>query len=289
MSEAVLEALDSDASEAWPDAPGEGAADAAYEAYPAEAPFGEASSDDARRRRQRQIVAARQAQRRPSPAPARAARTTVAAAPGQGQAMAAIRDLNADTSAAVRALRRELEKARRKGDMASYSATLSVIASQALDTFEGNLDDHPLVRALVRTAPLGLLYGQGPQQGAAKFFGNPIVVGVAGVAVLLISGKLVSGAEGVQAVQISGPTTVGFGAATTNPTTIQLKAVAVNGKGQEMNVPLTWSSDDPTVATVDNNGNVTAASGAANGQSTWISAATSGGVSNRLLVTVTTA
>jgi hypothetical protein len=297
MSEATFDAVDSEAvesSDAFGDALegealGDAYSDASGEAYGdayGDAAWGEASD----RRRRRQLLTARQAsaqqaawqarQRRQLAAPAAPPRP--AAGPSQAQAMAAVRNLNADTSAAVRALRRELEKAKRKGDMASYSAVLSVLASQALDTFEGNLEDHPLVRALTRAAPLGLLYGQGPQRGATKIFGNPIFIGGAGAAAILLAGKLVTDTKEVSTVVVNGPGSVAIG------TPVQLSAVARDHKGNQVAVSeWTWTSDTPSVASVSSSGLVTGIT--VGSGPVWIAATSPNGVSNGLPVTVTPA
>ena len=299
MSEGTFDALESEAMEAVEsddafsdalegDALGDAAGDAYSDAFPGDAAWGEASAD---RRRRRQMLTARQtsaqqaawqARQRRQLAPPTAPPSRPAAGPSQAQAMAAVRNLNADTSAAVRALRRELEKAKRKGDMASYSAVLSVLASQALDTFEGNLEDHPLIRALTRAAPLGLLYGQGPQRGAAKVIGNPIFIGSAGAAAILIAGKLVSDTKAVSTVDVNGAGSVAIGAP------VQLSAVARDHKGNQVSVSdWTWMSDSPSVASVSNTGLVTGI--AVSIKPVWISATSPNGIANGLSVTVTPA
>jgi hypothetical protein len=263
------------------------------EAYPTEAGWAESSGDDARRRRQRRImVARRQAQpsrpsaRPPAPAPPRtitAGPEASQAARAASQAVRAVSDdvlaLDHETKAALRSLHRELEKAKRHGNEAAYAATAGAILNQGLDTFEGNLANHPLVRAAARLAPIGLLYSFGPDSGAGKIFGNPIFITTAGIGLILLSGQLVSASEGTNSVVVSGPNIISIA---NNPTS--LAATALGQKGNEIaNANYVWSTDDQTYATVDSSGNVT---GLVPGQSTWVTA-TSGGVTGRLWVTIT--
>jgi hypothetical protein len=273
------------------------------EAYPAEAGWAE-SSGDARRRRQRQIMLARrQAQlsrppaQPPAPAPPRpvtAGPSASQAARAASQAVRAVRDdvlaLDLDTKAALRSLRHELKKAKQHGNEAAYAATGAIILNQGLDTFGTKLIPHPFVRALMRAAPLGLLYSYGPERGAARFFGNPIFVGVAGTAAILISEKLATGSwesppaekasdqvPDLAGVSLAGPSAISKAAGPT-----QLKATAVDQQGNKVaNSNYVWRTDNPVVASVDPDGNVT---GHAKGRA-WITA-TSDGVTGRLRVKI---
>lgn len=242
MSEAVMEAMDAELFESELAYAPEGPEGPESEAFPTEGPWPEADRDDARRRRQRQILMARQAQPRRLPAaqpptPAAPVRRTVVV-PSQQQAMAAIRTLDADTSLALRSLRRELEKAKRNGDLALYSAMISAIGNQALDTYEDGLKHHDIVRASLRALPLALLWPQGRRSGASAVLLHPAFIGAAGIAGVLISGKLVNASHGVVGIQILGPTTVAQGA------TVTLTAYAVDARGNTVtDTTLTWVAD----------------------------------------------
>jgi hypothetical protein len=277
MSEATIDAvLDSEAY-----GPGEGEASFAGDAWgdisPGEA-WGDAAGDDARRRRQRQIMVARQTQARQAP-PARAA---VAAAPSARQTMAVVRSLDAETSMALRSLRRELEKAKRDGNLALFSATLSPIAGQGLDTFTNGLGNHDFARALIRFAPLAPLALTGDRRGAGAVLLNPAFLGAVGIAAIFISGKLFNEHQGVNSVIVSGPATVSL----SGGSSVALNVIAVDRTGKEATINSTaWQSDDNTIATVDSNGNVSAASGASVTQATWITA-TCNGVTGRQWMTI---
>src|SRR5690242_11601409 len=127
MSEATIEALESEAyegegeaygeagyeGEAYGEAGYEGEAygEAGYEGY------GESAKSDARRRRarQRQILAARRAQQRRLPAPPPRRPVVTAPSPSQRPAMTAIRSQDLDLKMELDSLRRQLAKARRNG------------------------------------------------------------------------------------------------------------------------------------------------------------------------------
>ena len=289
MSEATIEAFESEAYESTGEAlyEGEGAGEAAYEgegsgeaAYEG---FGEDARSDARRRaRQRQIMAARQRQRQgqlrrpPTPPPRRAAVTV----PSQRQAMTAIRSSDLDVRAELDSMRRALAKARRNGDMAMYSAVLSALASQGIDTFGTRLEKHDIVKAFFRTAPLALLWPQKPRRGIEGVLLHPAFVGAAGIAAIFISGKVVNASHGVDSISVISPVSVKAGK------TVNLSAVAVDRKGNDVpGITITWSPQSGNIATVDNNGVCTGGTDGA-GQQTIITAA-GGGATGRIQVNVT--
>lgn len=287
MSETTIEALESEAYEgegygeaayegaAYGEASyeGEGYGEAGYEAY------GEDARSDARRRRarQQQIVAARQRQARlrrlPAPPPRRPAVTV----PSQPHAMTAVRSLDLDTKAELDSIRRQLAKARRNGNMAMYSAVLSTLASQGIDTFGDKLQKHDVVKAFVRTAPLALLWPQQSKKGIEGVLLHPAFVGAAGVAAIFISGKLVNAPHDVDSISVDGPSEI----STKSPG--QLTAVASDRKGNQIAVDFVWSSASDSIATVDKNGLVT---GHTAGKGTFIEAR-GGGAAGRKFVNIT--
>ena len=206
MSEATIEALESEAYEGIGEAAyeGEGAGEAAYEgegtgeaAYEG---FGEDARSDARRRDPAaadhgRAAAAAAAATAPSGGATEASSRHSSAS--QGQAMTAIRSSDLDMRAELDSLRRQLAKARRNGDMAMYSAVLSALASQGIDTFGTSLEKHDVVKAFFRTAPPALLWPEKPRRGIEGILLHPAFVGAAGVAAIVISGKFINSSRGV--------------------------------------------------------------------------------------------
>ena len=287
MSEATIEGLESEAYEGEAEAYGEaGYGGEAYgeAGYGGEA-YGESARSDARRRRawqqrQRQILAARRAGQRRLPAPPPRRPAITAPSPGQRPAMTAIRSVDLDTRMELDALRRQLAKARRNGNMAMYSAVLSALASQGIDTFGDRLEKHDVVKAALRAAPLGLLWPQSDKKGIEGVLLHPAFIGAAGIAAIVISGKVVNASHGVDSINVISPVRVPAGGSVT------LSAVAVDRKGNTVpNISITWTSLTPDVATVDSNGSCTGATDG-KGKQAAITAA-GGGATGRIVVNVT--
>jgi len=261
MSEAITEAFESDAYEAAGEAEYEGEAFEAAE-YAGEADFaGEAGSEgfsedarsDARRRRerQRQIMLARRRQaqprRRPSPPPRRPA------APGPRQAIAAIRsdvrDLNLDTKLDLDAVRRALDEANRRGDKAMYSALLSILANQALATYEPNLNNHQVVSAAIRWAPSLLLSSSKKRPGIEGFVLSPPVLAGAVVAGILISGHFINAPQGVRNIIVTVPSPLAVNSKFTG-TPVDNNGAPVTG------ATVTWSSQNSSIIGVNSDGTI---------------------------------
>jgi len=238
MSEATIEALESEAyegeGEAYGEAGYEGEAfgEAGYEAY------GEDARSDARRRRarQQQIIAARQRQARlrrpPAPPPRRPAVTV----PGQRRDMTAIRSADLDMKAELDALRRQLNKAKRSGNMAMYSSVAGAVVSQGIDTYGDSLAKHEVVKALLRTAPLALLWPQSGRRGIEAVLLHPAFLGAAGVTAIFVSGKLMTSSRGVHDIQLKVPDTLQKKGT--------LRAVAVDRNGKDLVNKVTWDTPD---------------------------------------------
>jgi hypothetical protein len=293
MSEATIEALESEAYEGEGEAYGEAGfggeaygeagfggeayGEGGYEAY------GESAKSDARRRRarQQQILAARRAQQRRLPALPPRRPVVTAPSPSQRPAMTAIRSQDLDLKLELDALRRQLAKARRNGNLAMYSAVLSAVGSQGIDTFGDRLEKHNVVKAAVRAAPLGLLWPQHGKKGIEGVLLHPAFIGTLGIAAIFISGKVVSAPHAVDSISVISPVNV-----VAEKPPVALSAVAVDRKGNEVpHISYTWTSLDTTVATVDSSGLCTGVKGAA-GRQTVITAA-GGGATGRIVVNVT--
>jgi hypothetical protein len=258
---------------------GEGAGEALYEGEAAGETAYDSSGEDARsdaRWRARRIRDARRAQRgRPLPPPP--ARRGVTTAPIRRPTMTAIRSADVDTRAELDSMRRALARARRNGDMAMYSAVLSALASQGIDTFGDKLGKHDVVKAVFRTAPLALLWPQKPRRGIEGILVHPAFVGAAGIAAIVISGKFVNASHGVDTISVDGPDQISIGGGPR-----QLSAVASDRKGNTVAVDFTWKPADSAIANVDANGLVT---GGAAGKGTYIEAS-AGGVAGRKFVRI---
>jgi hypothetical protein len=293
MSEATTEALESEAyeGEAYGEAGYEGEAygEAGYEGeaygeagYEGEA-YGEAAKSDARRRRarqQQQILAARRARQRRLPAPQPRRPAVTAPSPSQRQAMTAIRSLDLDLKMELDSMRRQLAKAQRNGNLAMYSAVLSAVGSQGIDTFGNRLEKHDVVKAAVRAVPLGLLWPQHGKKGIEGVLLHPAFVGAVGIAAVVISGKVVSAPHAVDSISVVSPVNVPAGK------TVTLSAVAVDRKGNAVpNISITWTSLDTTAATVDSNGGCTGVADATGKQA--VITAAGGGATGRIVANVT--
>lgn len=282
MSEATFEAFGSDAYDSLGDvaSEGEGAGETLYEGDAAGETAYDSSGEDARsdaRWRAQRIRDARRAQRGRPLRPT--ARSGVVRAPVPRPAIRAVRSADLDTRAELDSMRRALARARRNGDMAMYSAVLSALASQGIDTFGDHLDNHDVVKAAFRTAPLALLWPQKPRRGIEGILVHPAFVGAAGIAAIVISGKFINASHGVDSISVVSPVKVAANGS------ITLSAVPVDRKNNEVsNIDITWRSLNTDVATVDSVGVCTA--GAASATSTVITA-TGGGATGRIKVRVT--
>jgi hypothetical protein len=282
MSESAFEGFASEGYESIGETlfEGEGTADASYGVEgTGEATYVDSAEDarsDRRRARARQIQAARQAQL------AQQSQLRRPLAPPSGRAvqrptLTAIRSVDLDTRAELDAMRRSLAKARRNGDMAMYSAVLSTLASQGIDTFGDKLENHDVVKALFRTAPLALLWPQKPRRGAEGILLHPAFIGAAGVAALVISGKVVNASHDVETITVDGPSEISIGGGPQ-----KLSAIAADRRGNSVTVDLTWNPTDPKIATVTQAGLCT---GVTAGQGTYIEAA-GGGATGRMFVNI---
>jgi hypothetical protein len=164
--------------------------------------------------------------------------------------MTAIRSSDLDTRAELDSLRRQLAKARRNGDMAMYSAVLSALGSQGIDTFGTSLEKHDVVKAFLRTAPLALLWPQKPRRGIEGILLHPAFVGAAGVAAIVISGKFINASRSVHDIQLNVPDTLDKQGT--------LHAIAVDRSGRDLDTKITWESPDTEYLDVKPNGDYTA-------------------------------
>jgi hypothetical protein len=248
MSEATYDSLEGEAyeSEAY-EGEGEAYEGEAYEGEAGYEAYGEESrAQRDRRNRQRQIMLARQQQlqrqRRsatvrsaPRPAPA----TVTAATRPAPATLNAIRAVDLDAKVAQDSLRRQLEKARRNAQWSTYSAIATGAVSQALDTFEGNLADHPFVRAGLRLAPQALLPATSQRKGIEAVLLHPAFLATAAAGGILLAGRLANTDKTARAIDIIGPDSVDAGTSST------FLAEVTDSAGRIVtNLPLTWTSSD---------------------------------------------
>jgi hypothetical protein len=288
MSEAMIEALESEGFESVGEATYEGEGEATYEGE-GEATYegyGEDARSDARRRaRQRQIMLARQRRaplRRPQPP-----RRPVVAPPAQtvGAVRSEVRSLDLDTKVALDSLRNRLNEAHRLAYRNAWAAEASVAASQALDSFENGLKPHDWARALIRTTPTFLLDAGKPRKpGMAGILLDPRVAGGALVAAIFAVGHFRGASHGVSSITVIPPTVKikGTGQA-------HLLGVPVDQKGNTVaDVTLTWALPDGTFATLDTTtGQNVICTGVTEGNT--VITVTGGGATARIPVTVTSA
>jgi hypothetical protein len=290
MSEAITEGQESEAT-IWELSEGEGESEAATEAFGSDA-YREASpegvGDDARRMRQRQIMLARRqaqlgrpAARPPVMAPPRtvtAGPTASQAARAASQAVRAVSDdvltLDLDTKAALRRLRRELDKANGMAYQNAWVAELNTNASQILDSFHGSLDGHDWAKALIRGLPnLALAPGNpGNKRGLERILLDPRFGGSVLLAGIFALGHFRIGSpDGVYDVNIS---STAITVSDAGPP-VTLSAFAIDRKGKSLSDTVTWASQDTTIASVNPvTGPSTQVSGIVGqtGQQTWVTA-----------------
>jgi hypothetical protein len=242
MTEAITEALESEAY-----AGSEGESEAMGEAIESEAAgegggFGEGSWDDARRRRQQQIMMARMGQQlRPQPRPGLPRPVISAPSPAVQGVRSAIRSLDLDTKVALDSLRNRLNRANRLAYRNAWAAEASVAASQVLDSFEDGLEPHDWARAIIRGAPTLLLVpGEQRRRGLEGVLFDPRVAGGALIAAIWAFGHFRNASRGVHQIQVTyqGPLTAGAGAGHT----AELRVVAFDQAGNVLpNVSFTYA------------------------------------------------
>jgi hypothetical protein len=270
MSEASTEYVEAEAeaapeSEAWPfeseAAPGEAQ----------ESQYGEAYSRD----RRRQMLRARQQaqQRRPltpsRPAPVRPQPTAPQrmprpAGPSAGQVsdiQTDVLSLDLDTKAALNRIRRDLDSADKLAYRNAWAAEASAASALTLDTFGDSLADKDWARALIIGAPTLLLAPRRKRKpGIEGIISDPRFAGALGLGLIFGIGRLTKESresQGLHAVQLSGPSQLGAGQS------VQLTASAVDGKGNKLSLPISYTVDQKAVADVDSSGKLTAAAAAA--------------------------
>jgi uncharacterized protein YjdB len=263
MSEAYMEYVEAEAGqegEAWPGeseaAPGEAQ----------EAQWGEAASRD---RRLQMLRARQQAQRRRTPMvsqPRQAApqRTPRPAGPGGGMVsdiQADVLSLDIDTKTALSRLRRDIDAADQLAYRNAWAAEAAAASALTLDTFGESLADHDWARALIIGFPTLLVAPRRKRKpGLEGIVTDPRVAGALGFAAIFGAGLLTRDSrqsKGVHSVKLSGPAELAAGSS------VQLYAVAVDGKGNQLNLTVTYDTDQKDIATADANGKLTAAAGAA--------------------------
>jgi len=309
MSEATIEALESEAFESAGEAGYEGEAlgEAGYEGealgeagYEGEAlgeagyeAYGEDARSDARRReRQRQIMLARQRQamlarqrraqaRRPQPV-----RRPATTPPSQTvrAVRSEVQSLDLQTKVALDSLRARLDEANRLAYRNAWAAEASAAASQVLDSFPG-LEPHDWAKALIRGAPTLLIAPGKRRAGIEGILLDPRVAGGALLAGIWAIGHFRNEPKGVDHLQVKyeGPLSVPDG----DDPTAQLTALAFDKPGNVLtNVTFTYTPQTAGLFTLsETSPGVVTLTGSKAG-TTWLTVA-AGGKTNGAFVTVT--
>ena len=254
MSEAMIEALESEAFEAAGQEAYEGEAIEAYEgeaSSEAYEGYGEDARSDARQReRQRQIMLARQRQARlaqqrqaqlRAPQPPRKPVVTVPS-PAVRAVRSQVQSLDLQTKVALDSLSRRLDEANRMAYRNAWAAEASAAASQVLDSFNPGLASHDWAKAIIRGAPT-LVLAPGPRRrpGLEGILLDPRVAGGALLAGIWAIGHFRNASQSVNRIQVNytGPLTTAVGA---NPTA-QLTATALDKGGSVVpNVSFSYSA-----------------------------------------------
>jgi uncharacterized protein YjdB len=251
-----------------------------------ESPFDDAAesddseSRDARRRRQaqqRRVALARRrqamARSRAMPGPARPG-AALAPVPAQRQTVAAIRELDLETKVGEDKLRAAITAQRKRMTRSEYAAVLGAVTNQAIESFDG--PDNPYLKAGLRFAPLLLLSPQKQGSGVDAFVRDPRVVGAGLVLGITFAADTRNRFTKAQDISIlasaeleEGENDVFF-------------AEVTDGRGRPVATEVTWSSSDPSVASID------AKSGAvvALRPSTVTISASAGGITRRVRLKV---
>ena len=257
MSEAAIEAMDSDAWDAAGEAEFEGEAgydsEAEGESYDS---YSEDARSNARWRARQQLDRRRQAQlrdlrlRQGQVRQSRPVRRPGAAVPAQAaqaaQAVRAeVRSLDLQASAAIDALRKRLDEANRLAYRNAWAGEASVAASQVLDSFELGLQPHDWARALIRGAPTLLISPGKPRRpGIEGILFDPRFAGGAVLAGIWAIGHFRGQGKSVATIQVQLPG--GIVAAGAVPA--QVTATARDKDGNPVSgVTFTFTPQDPTV------------------------------------------
>jgi len=253
MSEAAIEAMDSDAWDAAGEAEFEGEAGydseaegESYDSYPEDA------RSNARWRARQQLGRRRQAQlrdlrlRQGQVRQSRPVRRPGAAVPAQAAhaVRAEVRSLDLQTSAAIDALRKRLDEANRLAYRNAWAGEASVAASQVLDSFELGLQPHDWARALIRGAPTLLISPGKPRRpGIEGILFDPRFAGGAVLAGIWAIGHFRGQGKSVATIQVQLPG--GIVAAGAVPA--QVTATARDKDGNTVSgVTFTFTAQDPT-------------------------------------------
>ena len=246
MSEAWFENVDTESAEYDGREGAERYDESEGESYDAEA-----RGDRARRERARRIALARQrAQARRGgarPSPGLSSQRT----PGQA-AVNAVRTLDLETKVQEDSFRRAIGLQGKRMSRSEYVAVASAATNQFIESFDA--PDNPFFRAALRFAPLLLLSPQPRGTGLETFIKDPRVVGGVAVAGIVLVGENRKRFTASRNIAIVGPSAMKV--ASPND---QFFADVSDGRGVVIPSKVTWSSSDPTVATIDpDSGKITA-------------------------------
>jgi Big-like domain-containing protein len=215
----------------------------AYDAelYDSEAYDAEQSSRDRRRRAQAMAAARRRAAvergRRPPvpPTPPRPATPSAV--------VNAVKELDLQTQVQEDSLRSMIAGQNRKVDRASLAAVAAALVPEAFRTF--GTPDNAFVRVGIQALPLAILPGGTKRSGVAGVLTTPVVYGGIGLLGLGLIGDQRKRGSSVRTIDVLGPTQLAVGKDDV------FVADVFDGSGKPADVPPTWQSDSPGVATVD--------------------------------------
>lgn len=211
------------------------------------------SSERQRRARQQRIV---QARRRQAQARARARAGTRAASPvvpapaTPQQAVAAIRNLDLDTKVQEDNFRRATSTQNKRMSRSEYAAVAGAATTQFIESF--HTPDNPYAKAALRFAPLLLLSPQRKGTGLEGFLKDPRVIGGIAVLGITVVGETRNRSAVARQIDVLSASELAQGEHDV------FVADVLDGRGTLLVSPVSWTSSDPNVASIDSDGRVTA-------------------------------
>lgn len=211
------------------------------------------SSERQRRARQQRIV---QARRRQAQASARARAGTRAASPvgpapaTPQQAVAAIRNLDLDTKVQEDNFRRATSTQNKRMSRSEYAAVAGAATTQFIESF--HTPDNPYAKAALRFAPLLLLSPQRKGTGLEGFLKDPRVIGGIAVLGITVVGETRNRSAVARQIDVLSASELAQGEQDV------FVADVLDGRGTLLVSPVSWTSSDPKVASIDSDGRVTA-------------------------------
>jgi uncharacterized protein YjdB len=189
-------------------------------------------------------------------------------------AVNAVRNLDLETKVQEDTFRRAIRVQSRRMSRSEYAAVASAATNQFIESFDA--PDNPFFRAALRFAPLLLLAPQRRGSGLEAVITDPRVIGGAAVAAIVFFGENRKRLTVAQSISVTAPANVAVNASD------RFVADVIDGRGAVLSVPVTWTSSDSGVASINpETGEVT---GVANGVA--IITATADGIVRRFRLQV---